>query len=403
MGDEAGGVGRGRARADPDDGTEVSAEPPAARSKMLRLVRIGVVVVVLLLAVVVLRDQVPSPATIMSALAKANWWWVAAALVLQLVSLSLQIRQQRRLLGAFGVAVSLPRVGAITYSSTALSMSMPVGGAVSAGYTYRQYRANGASPATAATVLLLSGLASMTALIAVTAAGAGASGLRRALGVRHQQVWTLVGVAVALGAIVELLVLLLRWWSRRKPRPTGLTAKVVAFGDRHPKIRPILEQVTLTGHQASHLSSHHWRLVLLMSAGNWALDAACLYASCEAFAIHISVINLGAVYIGVQLIRQIPLTPGGIGVMEASLLAGLLAAHAAKGPAAASVLIYRLFSAWLIVPIGFVLLAVLRRTGPKRPFKHSRADSTADKNRDEYAEGTRGFANASREDGVPSP
>ncbi len=339
----------------------------ASASARQRLVRIGVAAVVLIVAVIVLRDKVPSPALVLAALRKANWWWVFAAMALQVASLALQIRQQRRLLRAFGVVVSLPRVGAITYSSTALSMSMPVGGAVSAGYTYRQYRANGATAATAATVLLLSGLASIIALAALGLAGMGASWVRHAFKLRHERMWDLAAVAVALGAIVEIVVLLLRWWGHRQRADAATRGRLVQAGQRHRRLQAILAQLSLTGYQATHLPSHQWRWVLFSSAGNWALDAAYLYASCQAFAIHIGVLKLGAVYVGVQLIRQVPLTPGGIGVIEASLLAGLIAAHTANGPAAAAVLTYRLFSAWLIVPIGFVMLTLLRRLAPPEP------------------------------------
>ncbi len=351
---------------DPPGGGPLPAVPAVVRvpgSSRRRWLRICLTVSFLVIAFVVLRDKLPSWSSIAAALRAANWWLVAAALFLQVGSVWLQIWQQRVLLGAFGVSVSMPRIGAITYSSTAISMSMPVGGAVSAGYTYRQYRSSGAAPAIAATVLLLSGVASLGSLMALTAAGIGVTWLRRVIRLPHQP-WQFVALAVGLGGIVELLVLLLGRLGRRTPKPTDGTHRWTDFQDRHPKVGAVVGPLTLAARQASQVARGDWRLALFLSAGNWALDAASLYASCLAFGIHLSVLTLGAVYIGVQLVRQIPITPGGVGVVEASLLAGLVAAHAAKGPAAAAVLVYRLLAAWLIVPIGLVMLAVLRRIGP---------------------------------------
>ena len=58
----------------------------------------------------------------------------------------------------------------------------------------------------------------------------------------------------------------------------------------------------------------------------------------------VDVIAMATVYVGIQVLRQIPLTPGGIGIIEAALLAGLIAAGAAAAPAAAAVLIYRVLT-----------------------------------------------------------
>src|SRR5439155_649008 len=75
----------------------------------------------------------------------------------------------------------------------------------------------------------------------------------------------------------------------------------------------------------------------------------------------ISLTTIAAVYLTVQIVRQIPLTPGGIGVIEVSLLAGLISAGAADGPATATVLVYRLLSCWLIIPVGLLCGLLLRR------------------------------------------
>jgi uncharacterized membrane protein YbhN (UPF0104 family) len=53
---------------------------------------------------------------------------------------------------------------AVTYSRSAISISMPAGSAVSAGFAYKAFRRWGASPETAATVMVLSGILSTAGL-----------------------------------------------------------------------------------------------------------------------------------------------------------------------------------------------------------------------------------------------
>jgi len=104
-----------------------------------------------------------------------------------------------------------------------------------------------------------------------------------------------------------------------------------------------------------------WTLSLLHAGVNWATDFACLAAVAAAFDLHVSVARLATVYLSVQLVRQIPLTPGGTGVIEVALLAGLVSAGSPEGAAAATVLLYRLISCWAIIPIGGLTYAVMRR------------------------------------------
>lgn len=100
-------------------------------------------------AVVLLPRALPSFDTIQATLEKAWWGWVLAAAVLQFGSIGMLVRQQRRLLRALGTLVPLHRMAAITYASTALAISLPARAAFSAGYSFRQMRANGATSRTA--------------------------------------------------------------------------------------------------------------------------------------------------------------------------------------------------------------------------------------------------------------
>ncbi len=95
---------------------------------------------------------------------------------------------------------------------------------------------------------------------------------------------------------------------------------------------------------------------------NWLADIVCLVAMTRAVQLPLPFLTLGAIYVVVQIVRQIPLTPGGMGVIEASLLAGLTAAGASQAPAAVAVLGYRILSCWLLIPVGLLLWMWLRQT-----------------------------------------
>jgi uncharacterized protein (TIRG00374 family) len=77
-------------------------------------------------------------------------------------------------------------------------------------------------------------------------------------------------------------------------------------------------------------------------------------------------------YLGIQLVRQIPLSPGGIGLIETSLVAGLVLLGADNAAAAAATLGYRLLSCWLVIPAGLVawLLLTRRQEDPSADERH---------------------------------
>ena len=95
-----------------------------------------------------------------------------------------------------------------------------------------------------------------------------------------------------------------------------------------------------------------WRISSAAAVIKWLADFAVLVAATLAVGADVDFVSLATVYVGVQIIRQIPFTPGGIGIIEAALLAGLIAAGSAAAPAAAAVVIYRALTFWLILPAG---------------------------------------------------
>jgi uncharacterized membrane protein YbhN (UPF0104 family)/tRNA A-37 threonylcarbamoyl transferase component Bud32 len=88
---------------------------------------------------------------------------------------------------------------------------------------------------------------------------------------------------------------------------------------------------------------------------------ACLAACCAAFGRSVPFASIGFVYFTGTTLGSIIPTPGGLGAMEAALTAGLTAAGVPGAVAVSAVLLYRLLTFWLPVPVGWVAMRFLER------------------------------------------
>jgi uncharacterized protein (TIRG00374 family) len=104
-----------------------------------------------------------------------------------------------------------------------------------------------------------------------------------------------------------------------------------------------------------------WKRAVLAAVGRWAFDYATLLAALAAVG---STPRAGLVllaFCAAQMLAQIPLTPGGLGFVEAGLTATLALAGVGAGDAVLATFAYRLFSYWLPLPLGLVGVGLQRR------------------------------------------
>jgi uncharacterized protein (TIRG00374 family) len=99
---------------------------------------------------------------------------------------------------------------------------------------------------------------------------------------------------------------------------------------------------------------------VLWAAGNWLLDAAALWVFLRAFGTSLNPINLIVAYGVVSVLAAIPITPGGLGVVETALPALLVTFGAPVRAAGAAVLAWRLVQFWLPIPLGGISYASLK-------------------------------------------
>jgi glycosyltransferase 2 family protein len=86
-----------------------------------------------------------------------------------------------------------------------------------------------------------------------------------------------------------------------------------------------------------------------------------LAAAIQAFGGGIGIAEIGAVYMAASAIAAASPTPGGLGAIEAALVAGLTGVGLGSGPAVSAVLTYRLATYWLPVAPGWIALNLLQR------------------------------------------
>ena len=102
-----------------------------------------------------------------------------------------------------------------------------------------------------------------------------------------------------------------------------------------------------------------------LAMGYWAFDALCLILMFDALGVAADPFVLLVAYGVATTIAAIPLTPGGIGIFEVTMLA-TLALLGVGSEAAIPILGYRLFNFWLPIPLALVFYPTLRCNGRGR-------------------------------------
>lgn len=313
---------------------------------------IGVVVTVLSVEVVLVWDQL---AKAWHSLLTANWWWVLASVFAAAASLHSFAQIQRTLLASAGVYVKQWRSEATFYAGNALSTTMPGGPVLSATFVYRQQRLWGASPVVASWQLVMSGVLQVVGLALIGLAGAFLLGASK----------NPLSLIFTLGGFVALLLLaqsvasnpqqidgigvrVLSWVNsvRGKPADTNL--------DKWREMLDQLESVSL-GRRALTVA-FSWSLFNLVA------DVSCLAFAAYAAGGRPSLAGVMVAYAAARAAGSIPLMPGGLLVLEAVLVPGLVTSGMALAPAISAMLIYRMVSWILISTIGWVVFFFMFRT-----------------------------------------
>ena len=191
--------------------------------------------------------------------------------------------------------------------------------------------------------------ASQSAQLLATAAVVGTLGVRSD-SVHFGRLWAVpdsrgIAIAAAGGALAVAGVAV----ARRSERVRGWARAVWR------------SQVTLAGHARRHPGRVAAGLLasVALTVTHVLAFAACVAATGG----RIPVLTLAAVYLGAAAAGSLVPTPGGIGAVEAALVAGLAAAGLGLAVATAAALLSRLVAVWVPALPGVLALVLLRRRG----------------------------------------
>jgi len=275
-----------------------------------------------------------------------SWGWLIPAALAEAGSYLALAVLQRRLLRVGEVRAPLPTLVAVTLASQAIVNSMPAGGAVAAVYGFRWFRRLGASDSLAVWSLVATVVVGVLSLAVVASAGlAFATGEGASLDLIPVTVGVLL-VTVAVGALFlyhrpqrAVAAWLLRTSRRLTRRPlAGLEARAAAFLAKVAEYRPSPLDVTV---------AIGWGIA------NWILDCACFALSFLAIGAGIPWKGLLLSYGAGQLAANLPITPGGLGVVEGSITIALVAFGGNRVSTVGAVLVYRLISFWCQLAVGW--------------------------------------------------
>jgi uncharacterized membrane protein YbhN (UPF0104 family) len=265
----------------------------------------------------------------LSRLGSAQPGWIAVAAVAELASLVCYAALVRVLLQLGAVKVPFRALFSLTVIGIAMINSIPGGQAISTIYWYEQLRRYSVQRSVAAFVLLVSSMVGIATLVLLTACGLAAG----SHGFAAQARFPVLAVAAAILIAAAL--------GRRRFVPAALWAVRHLGGPDAAPEQPIAP---------NHLVS-----LLVLGFLNWLFDAAVLFAALAAMGQTIPARGVVVAYSLGQLVSVIPILPGGGGTIEATMSAGLMLAGGTGAAVIAAVLLYRIVSAWGLVPLGWGL------------------------------------------------
>jgi len=235
----------------------------------------------------------------------------------------------------------------INLSTLAASHIVPGGSAAGAGLGYRLLTDAGVAGADAGLALAAQGVGSAMVLNVLLWLGLLVSIPRRGFS-------PLYGTAAVIGALLiagfAVSVVLL---TRGEERVAGLVCRVASRvpmldGDGVSRVlHRVAERLRLLGSDRRLLAR-----AALWASANWLLDAASLWVFVNAFGHAVAVDGLVVAFGLANVLAAVPITPGGLGVVEAVLTSALVGFGTPRGSAVLGVVLYRLVNFWLPIPVG---------------------------------------------------
>jgi uncharacterized protein (TIRG00374 family) len=314
----------------------VKQEPLARFTWKKALTLLGALAVIYLVL-----PQLANAGAAVRALHHANWWWVLAAVPALFVAQSFSALLQ---LGAIPADLPFGPTYVVSFGGSFLNRVTPnnVGG-MALNFRYLQRAGVDSGAATGAVGLqTVASLSATLLLLVVFFAGAG-----RHTSVHfsiHLHQWVLVLITAALVGCALF----------------GLTPRGRRF--YHDKIWGFIRSAGSAVAEVAK-SPRHLALTGVGALGGPMVQIVALWLCVHALGGELPFVQVGAVFLGSHFVASAAPVPGGLGALEAALIAGLSALGMPVGAAASAVLIYRLLTYWLTIPVGWLSLKFAESRG----------------------------------------
>jgi uncharacterized protein (TIRG00374 family) len=331
---------------------------------LVKPLRHGIVIfVVLLIVEYLLVPELVGASKDLSLLGRVNPAWLAAGVVLEGASLFCYGLLTQAVLPPGARNPGLSRLFRIDLAAAAVAHVIPAGTVGSAGIGYRLFTAEGIKGRDAAVMMATKGLGSTVVLnvllwlslvISIPLAG-------------FHPIYVTVAVT---GAVVMLAIGILAFGVTRHSERAARILR--AIGTKTPGLtgdgleRAIRDAGTSLSALARDGRVLAWALT--WASLNWLLDAASLWCFVAAFGRLANPVELFAAYGIANVAGVLPVTPGGLGVIDSLAPLLLVSFGVTRSVATLGVLGWRLVNFWLPIPAGagaYVSLKVPRGAGLK--------------------------------------
>jgi uncharacterized protein (TIRG00374 family) len=287
-------------------------------------------------------------------------WWFALAVCFEALSFIALWTLQRITIGTR----SWFAVGTSQLAANAAGSIVPGGGAAAGAVQYGMLLRAGIR-----SDRILSGLATSTAAttaavlaLPVVASIAGIGGVAAPEGLRR-----VAYIGAAAFVLLGLTTVTAFVWDRPVLAVARGVRTAAGWIHRGARFEQLPERLLVQRDGIRAAVRTHPVLAGLAALGKWGFDYLVLLSVLQALSVHPEPSLVLLAYAAAALLALIPLTPGGLGFVEAGLTGLLVVAGIDAGAAAAATLAYRLVSYWLPLPVGVVAYWLGRRAFPAGP------------------------------------
>jgi len=299
--------------------------------------------------------------------------FLAAAVVAQAVSLGSYAQLYRQVLAALGARIRFRLAADVILATFFVSHLTPFGSATGTLVNASALETDGIPAATTGEAIALTSLTSTIALIILFGTGFAATAGRH---VSHQYL-VLAGVALFLVVIVLATVLAVG----AHPAIVGRAGRWAASVARHvrPSIDPDKAAQTTTRLASlarTALTGRDFAVSSGFASGNLLFDLLSFDLVFLALRYQPGFGPLAVAYAAANIASAIPLTPGGLGVIEVTLVAVAVGFGAPRATAVLAVLGYRIVEFWLpLIPGAIAYIRLRLRPGADGKTKPTAANA----------------------------